>query len=794
MAEELPRTEEQKPSEAKKKAAAATPTGEKKAAAKKKSTAATPKAGEPEGKTTPETTPTPCAEAPAKGAPEDQDVTKALKKHFGFDSFKGEQKAIIETLLTGKDVFVLMPTGGGKSLCYQLPSLMMEGTAIVISPLIALMKNQVDAMRNFSEEDGVAHFINSSLNRTAIEQVKQDILSGRTKLLYVAPESLTKDENVEFLRQVKISFYAVDEAHCISEWGHDFRPEYRRIRPIINEIGKHPLIALTATATPKVQHDIQKNLGMLDATVFKSSFNRPNLYYEVRPKGKDVDREIIKFIKSNEGKSGIVYCLSRRRVEEFASILVANGIKALPYHAGMESQVRSRNQDAFLMEEADVIVATIAFGMGIDKPDVRYVIHYDIPKSLEGYYQETGRAGRDGGEGRCLAFYAYKDLQKLEKFLQGKPIIEQEIGKQLLLETAAYAETAVCRRKVLLHYFGEEYTEDNCGSCDNCLTPRVTIEAKDLLKQALVAIDVLREKYKAEHVIDFLLGKETADIVSYEQNELEPFGSGQEEDDKTWNAVIRQALIAGYLTKEIENYGILKITPLGREFMKKPVSFRVVKDKEFEEDDGDDVPMRGGGSSAVDPALFSIMKDLRKKLSKQMDVPPFVIFQDPSLEAMATTYPITLEELQNIPGVGSGKAKRYGSEFVALIKKYVEENEIERPEDMRVRTVANKSKMKVSIVQSIDRKLALDDLASSKGLDFSELLDEIESIVYSGTRINIDYFIRDAIDEDRVDDIYQYFKESTTDDLSEAIDELGSDYTEDEIRLVRIKFLSEMAN
>lgn len=794
MAEELPRTEEQKPSEAKKKAAAATPTGEKKAATKKKSTAATPKAGEPKEKTTPETTPTPCAEAPAKGAPEDQDVTKALKKHFGFDSFKGEQKAIIETLLTGKDVFVLMPTGGGKSLCYQLPSLMMEGTAIVISPLIALMKNQVDAMRNFSEEDGVAHFINSSLNRTAIEQVKQDILSGRTKLLYVAPESLTKDENVEFLRQVKISFYAVDEAHCISEWGHDFRPEYRRIRPIINEIGKHPLIALTATATPKVQHDIQKNLGMLDATVFKSSFNRPNLYYEVRPKGKDVDREIIKFIKSNEGKSGIVYCLSRRRVEEFASILVANGIKALPYHAGMESQVRSRNQDAFLMEEADVIVATIAFGMGIDKPDVRYVIHYDIPKSLEGYYQETGRAGRDGGEGRCLAFYAYKDLQKLEKFLQGKPIIEQEIGKQLLLETAAYAETAVCRRKVLLHYFGEEYTEDNCGSCDNCLTPRVTIEAKDLLKQALVAIDVLREKYKAEHVIDFLLGKETADIVSYEQNELEPFGSGQEEDDKTWNAVIRQALIAGYLTKEIENYGILKITPLGREFMKKPVSFRVVKDKEFEEDDGDDVPMRGGGSSAVDPALFSIMKDLRKKLSKQMDVPPFVIFQDPSLEAMATTYPITLEELQNIPGVGSGKAKRYGSEFVALIKKYVEENEIERPEDMRVRTVANKSKMKVSIVQSIDRKVALDDLASSKGLDFSELLDEIESIVYSGTRINIDYFIRDAIDEDRVDDIYQYFKESTTDDLSEAIDELGSDYTEDEIRLVRIKFLSEMGN
>ena len=741
-------------------------------------------------------TATPRTKSPAKGdtSKGDMNVTEALKKHFGFDSFKGDQKAIIETLLSGKDVFVLMPTGGGKSLCYQLPSLMMEGTAIVISPLIALMKNQVDAMRNFSEADGVAHFINSSLNRTAIEQVKQDILSGLTKLLYVAPESLTKEENVEFLRQVKISFYAVDEAHCISEWGHDFRPEYRRIRPIINEIGKHPLIALTATATPKVQHDIQKNLGMLDATVFKSSFNRSNLYYEVRPKGKDVDREIIKYIKANEGKSGIVYCLSRKRVEEFTDILCANGIKALPYHAGMDSQARSRNQDAFLMEEADVIVATIAFGMGIDKPDVRYVIHYDIPKSLEGYYQETGRAGRDGGEGRCLAFYAYKDLQKLEKFLQGKPIIEQEIGKQLLLETAAYAESAVCRRKVLLHYFGEEFTEENCGSCDNCLTPRTTVEGKELLVTALEAIDLLRERYKAEHIVDFLMGKETADIVSYQQNEMEQFGSGQEEDDKTWNAVLRQALIAGYLTKEIENYGTLRITPQGREFMEHPTSFRVVKDKEFEEDEGADMPMRGSGASAVDPALFSIMKDLRKKLSKQLDVPPFVIFQDPSLEAMATTYPVTLEELQNIPGVGSGKAKRYGTEFVALIKKYVEENEIERPEDMRVRTVANKSKLKVYIVQSIDRKVALDDIASSKGLEFSELLDEIESIVYSGTRINIDYFIFDAIDEDRVDDIYQYFKESTTDSLQEAIEELGSDYTEDEIRLVRIKFLSEMAN
>lgn len=767
MAEELPKAESNKPSEEK-----------KSGVAPKKTATATPR-----------------AKSPAKGATSgNMDVTKALKRHFGFDSFKGDQKAIIETLLSGKDAFVLMPTGGGKSLCYQLPSLMMEGTAIVISPLIALMKNQVDAMRNFSEADGVAHFINSSLNRTAIEQVKQDILAGLTKLLYVAPESLTKEENVEFLRQVKISFYAVDEAHCISEWGHDFRPEYRRIRPIINEIGKHPLIALTATATPKVQHDIQKNLGMLDATVFKSSFNRPNLYYEVRPKGKDVDREIIKYIKANEGKSGIVYCLSRKRVEEFTDILCANGIKALPYHAGMDSQTRSRNQDAFLMEEADVIVATIAFGMGIDKPDVRYVIHYDIPKSLEGYYQETGRAGRDGGEGRCLAFYAYKDLQKLEKFLQGKPIIEQEIGKQLLLETAAYAESAVCRRKVLLHYFGEEFMEENCGSCDNCLSPRTTIEAKDLLVTAMEAIDLLRERYKAEHIVDFLMGKETADIVSYQQNELEQFGGGQEEDDKIWSAVIRQALIAGFLSKEIENYGTLRITPQGREFMAHPTSFRVVKDKEFEEEDGGDMPLRGGGASAVDPALFSIMKDLRKKLSKQLDVPPFVIFQDPSLEAMATTYPVTLEELQNIPGVGSGKAKRYGTEFVALIKKYVEENEIERPEDMRVRTVANKSKLKVYIVQSIDRKVALDDIASSKGLEFSELLDEIESIVYSGTRINIDYFILDAIDEDRVDDIYQYFKESTTDNLQEAIDELGSDYTEDEIRLVRIKFLSEMAN
>ena len=723
-----------------------------------------------------------------------QDLTKALTFHFGFNKFKGNQKAIIENVLAGKDTFVLMPTGGGKSLCYQLPSLIMEGTAIVISPLIALMKNQVDSMRHFSAEDGVAHFINSSLNKAAIEHVKKDILSGRTKLLYVAPESLTKVENIEFLRQVNISFYAVDEAHCISEWGHDFRPEYRRIRPIINEIGTHPLIALTATATPKVQHDIQKNLGMIDATVFKSSFNRPNLYYEVRQKGNDIDREIIKYIKNNEGKSGIVYCLSRKRVEEFAEILCANGINALAYHAGMESQIRSSNQDAFLMEQAEVIVATIAFGMGIDKPDVRYVIHYDIPKSLEGYYQETGRAGRDGGEGQCIAFYANKDLQKLEKFLQGKPVVEQEIGKQLLLETAAYAETAVCRRKVLLHYFGEKFPDDDCACCDNCLKPKIMEESQELLLAVLEAIDILKERYKAEYIVNLLLGVETAENISYSHNELEVFGSGQDETDKVWNAVIRQALIAGYITKEIENYGLLRITPKGREFMAKPVSFKIVKDNEFDEDDGGDGAVRTGGSSAVDPILFSIMKDLRKKLSKSLNVPPFVIFQDPSLEAMATTYPVTLEELQNIPGVGAGKAKRYGAEFVSIIKKYVDENEIERPEDLRVRTVANKSKLKVWIVQSIDRKVALDDIATAKGLEFDELLDEIEAIVYSGTRINVDYFIDEAMDEDHIQDVYDYFKKSETDALEQAIIELGSEYTEEEIRLIRIKFLSELAN
>ena len=720
-------------------------------------------------------------------------LTEELKKHFGFDTFKGNQKAIIENVLAGNDTFVLMPTGGGKSLCYQLPSLLMEGTAIVISPLIALMKNQVDAMRNFSEEDGVAHFINSSLNKSAVDQVKDDILSGKTKLLYVAPESLTKEEYVDFLRQVKISFYAIDEAHCISEWGHDFRPEYRRIRPTVDEIGKRPLIALTATATPKVQHDIQKNLGMTDATVFKSSFNRENLYYEIRSKNSNVDKEIIKFIKANEGKSGIIYCLSRKNVEEFADILNANGIKALPYHAGMESQVRSANQDAFLMEKTDVIVATIAFGMGIDKPDVRYVIHYDMPKSLEGYYQETGRAGRDGGEGQCIAFYSYKDLQKLEKFMQGKPVAEQEIGKQLLLETAAYAETSVCRRKVLLHYFGENYLEENCGNCDNCLNPKKQVEAKELLGAVLDIISTLKEKFKAEYIVNMLEGNETSEIQAYKHNELDIFGSGQDQDDKTWNAVIRQALIAGYLAKDIENYGLLKITQKGREFMDKPVSFKISEDNEFEKEE-EEIPVRGGASCAVDPALYSMMKDLRKKLSKRLQVPPYVIFQDPSLEAMATTYPITLEELKNIPGVGEGKAKRYGQEFIELIKRHVEENEIERPEDLRVRTVPNKSKLKVSIIQRIDRKVPLDEIAIANGLDFSELLDEIEAIVFSGTRINIDYYLNEEMDEDYINDIYEYFKDSETDDLEEAIEELGGDYTEEDIRLVRIKFLSEMAN
>ena len=721
-------------------------------------------------------------------------LVEQLKKYFGFDTFKGNQEAIIRNLLAGKDTFVLMPTGGGKSLCYQLPSLLMEGTAIVISPLIALMKNQVDAMRNFSEEDGIAHFINSSLTKSAIDVVKSDILTGKTKLLYVAPESLTKDENVDFLRNVKISFYAIDEAHCISEWGHDFRPEYRRIRPIINEIGKAPVIALTATATPKVRLDIQKNLGMTDATEFKSSFNRPNLYYEVRSKTNNVDKEIIRFIKQNEGKSGIIYCLSRKKVEELSEILLANGIKAKAYHAGMDSATRNANQDAFLKEDIDVIVATIAFGMGIDKPDVRFVIHYDMPKSLEGYYQETGRAGRDGGEGLCITFYSNKDLQKLEKFMQGKPISEQEIGKQLLQETAAYAESSLCRRKVLLHYFGEEYTEDNCGNCDNCLNPKKQVEAQDSLCAVIETIIAVKENFRQDYIIDILLGKETSEVLAHRHEELDVFGSGMGEDEKLWSAVIRQALIAGYLSKDVENYGLLKVTSAGHKFLKSPTSFKVVEDTDFDDEDIEDVPIRSGASCAVDPALFSMLKDLRKKMSKKLDVPPYVIFQDPSLEAMATLYPITLEELQNIPGVGAGKAKRYGQEFCDLIKKHCEENDIERPEDLRVRTVANKSKLKVAIIQSIDRKVAFEDIELAQGIEHDELLDEIESIVYSGTKLNIDYYLEDIMDEDHMLDIYDYFKESVTDKINDAMEELGPDYTEEEIRLVRIKFISEMAN
>ena len=723
----------------------------------------------------------------------DVNLQEILKVHFGFDTFKGDQEAIIRNLMGGNDTFVLMPTGGGKSLCYQLPALVMDGTAIVISPLIALMKNQVDAMRNLSEEDGIAHFINSSLNKTSIDLVKADILSGKTKLLYVAPESLTKEENVDFLKKVKISFYAIDEAHCISEWGHDFRPEYRKIRDIVKEIGLAPIIALTATATNKVRDDIKKNLGIQDAKDFKSSFNRPNLYYEVRPKTKNVDKDIIKFIKSNPGKSGIIYCLSRKKVEELAEILQANDISAMAYHAGMEAAARSKTQDAFIMEKIDVIVATIAFGMGIDKPDVRYVIHYDIPKSLEGYYQETGRAGRDGGEGQCIAFYNSKDVQKLEKFLEGKPLAEQDIGRQLLAETTAYCESSVCRRKLLLHYFGENYEEDNCGNCDNCLNPKKQVEAQQLLETVLECILAVKENFKADYIIDMLLGKETSEITDHMHDDLEVFGSGSDEEEKTWNAVIRQALIAGYIRKDVENYGLLKITEDGRDFMKNPKSFMIVEDKEFDDDETEG-PMRGGGSFAVDPELYSMLKDLRKKLSKHLQLPPYVIFQDPSLEAMATTYPVTIDELQNIPGVGAGKAKRYGQEFIDLIKRHVEENEIERPEDLRVRTVANKSKLKVSIIQSIDMKVALDDIAISKGIDFDELLTEIEAIVNSGTKLDIDYFIESVMDDDRAEDIYEYFRESESDSIDDAIDELGDDYSEEEIRLVRIKFISEMGN
>ena len=723
--------------------------------------------------------------------PTDVNLTQQLKKHFGFDKFKGDQEAIIQNVLAGNDTFVLMPTGGGKSLCYQLPSLIMEGTAIVISPLIALMKNQVDVVNGISEEEGVAHYLNSSLNKAAIDQVKADILQGKTKLLYVAPESLNKDDNVEFLKQVKISFYAIDEAHCISEWGHDFRPEYRNIRPTIQRIGVAPVIALTATATDKVRTDIKKNLGILDAKEFNSSFNRPNLYYEVRAKTNDINKQIIRFIKQNSGKSGIVYCLSRKKVEELAADLCANDIKAAAYHAGLETAKRSETQDDFLMERIDSIVATIAFGMGIDKPDVRFVIHYDIPKSLEGYYQETGRAGRDGGEGKCITFYSYKDLQKLEKFMEGKPVAEQDIGRQLLQETAAYAESSVCRRKMLLHYFGEEYNKDNCGNCDNCLHPKTKREGKDLLLIVLQAIVAVKENFRAEYIIDFVKGRPTEDIVSHKHDQLEEFGSGEDEDEKMWNPVIRQAMIAGYIKKDVENYGLLKLTAAGKRFMKNPVSFMVVEDTEFKDDYDEE---GGDGAGALDLELYAMLKDLRKKMANKLKVPPYVIFQDPSLEQMATMYPISLQELQNIQGVGAGKAKRYGTEFCELIKKHCEENDIERPEELRVKTVAKKSILKVKIIQSIDRKIDLEEVARAQGLDFDDLLTEIENIVYSGTKLNIDYFIDDVMDEDHVDDIYDYFCESETDDLNVAMEELGEEYSEEDIRMVRIKFISEMAN
>lgn len=722
-------------------------------------------------------------------------LTTALKKYFGFDTFKGNQEEIIQNILDGKDTFVLMPTGGGKSLCYQLPALLMEGTAIVISPLIALMKNQVDAMRRFADDDSIAHFLNSSLTRMAIEDVKSDIKSGRTKILCVAPESLNKEENMTFLRSVKISFYAIDEAHCISEWGHDFRPEYRRVRPIINAIGNAPVIALTATATPKVQHDIQKTLGMTDATLFKSSFNRPNLYYEIRPKTENVEKEIIKYIKSQPGKSGIIYCLSRQKVEDLANILIINGISALPYHAGMDSALRSENQDKFLMEKTKVIVATIAFGMGIDKPDVRYVIHYDIPKSLEGYYQETGRAGRDGGEGNCIAFYSKKDLEKLEKFSQGKPISEQEIGRQLLLETAAYAESSMCRRKILFNYFGETYEPDNCGNCDNCLNPKKQVETKDLLCAVLETIVATKEKFKADVIADVLSGKESADVKAYKLNELDSFDSISEEEKQLLPAVIRQALISKYIDKEIENYGILKITAAGKKFISNPTSFKVSKDNDFTEET-ESVPQHTGGTCAVDPVLFSMLKELRKKIAKDLKLPPFVIFQDPSLEAMATTYPVNLNELQNIPGVGEGKANRYGQEFVDLIRRHVNENDIERPEDLRVRMMPNKSLRKLAIIQAIDNKKELDEWAQFEGMDFGDVLDDMEAIVYSGTKLNIDYFLDKIMDEDQIDEIFDYFKnEAQTDNIQDALRYLGeNDYSEEEVRLVRIKFISEMGN
>ena len=720
-------------------------------------------------------------------------LKEGLKKYFGFDQFKGNQQEIIESILAGQDTFVLMPTGGGKSLCYQLPALLQPGTAVIISPLIALMKNQVDAVRGFCAEDTVAHVLNSTLSRSQLEEVKQDVRQGRTKLLYVAPESLHKAENIKLLQEIPISFYAVDEAHCISEWGHDFRPEYRRIRSIVMEIAERPIMALTATATPKVQHDIMKNLGMESAIVFQSSFNRPNLLYRIQPKTEETERDIVRFILSNPRKSGIVYCMRRTQVMNLTEVLQANGIKALPYHAGLDAKERAENQDAFIEERIEVIVATIAFGMGIDKPDIRYVIHFDMPKSLEGYYQETGRAGRDGGEGVCIAYYDPKEMERIERLSKGKSVADQEIARVLLRETADYAETNICRRSFLLSYFGERYEADNCGSCDNCLLPKTKVEAKELLVNLLEAVSSLKEKFDADYVIAILRGETNSDIESFHHEDLECFGSGQDHEESTWTTVIRQALIAGYLKKDVENYGLLKLTPAGKKYLKKPTSFKIVDTDE----EGEDLPASGSSGTSgesTDPVLFSIMKDLRKKMAQQNNVPPYVIFLDASLEAMATLYPITMDELQNIPGVGAGKAARYGQKFLEVIRRHVEENEIERPADIRVRTRPDKSKLKINIIQQIDRKVALDDIAIALGLDFELLISEVEAIVYSGTRININYFIEEVIDEDRIEDIYEYFKESTTDDINEALSELGSDYSEDEVRLIRIKFLSELAN
>jgi len=725
-----------------------------------------------------------------------------LQKFFGFNSFKGQQEAIINSVLNGKDTFVIMPTGGGKSLCYQLPALISEGTAIIVSPLIALMKNQVDAIRSFGtkEQEGIAHFLNSSLSKAEIANVKKDITEGKTKLLYVAPESLTKEDNIAFFSEIKISFFAIDEAHCISEWGHDFRPEYRRLRPIIEKIGSVPIIALTATATPKVQQDIQKNLGMAKADLYKSSFNRANLYYEVRPK-QNVIREVIKYVKTQEGKSGIIYCLSRKKVEELAETLQVNGVKALPYHAGLDAVTRARTQDQFLMEEIDVIVATIAFGMGIDKPDVRFVIHHDIPKSLEGYYQETGRAGRDGGEGNCVTFYSYDDIQKLEKFMKGKPVAEQEIGKQLLLETVSYAESSACRRKQLLHYFGETYKQDSCNNCDNCLHPKTKVEGMDDIAMAIDTVIEIKEKFKARHVVNILMGTITSAVKSYKHNELEYFGKGMENDktEKYWNAVVRQAVISGFLTKDIENYGLLKVSKEGKAFIEKPYSILVAKDHDYENlnSDEDDV-ITGGGQkvgTGADAVLFAMLKDLCRQTAVKHKLPPYVVFQEVSLEEMAIQYPISMDEIIHITGVGVGKAQKFGKPFVELIKKYVEENEIERPMDMVVKSVVNKSGQKVYIIQNIDRKLSLDDLAVAKGLTLKDIITEIESIVSSGTKVNIAYYIDEVIDDEKQSEVYDYFKEAETDSVEDAIKELGEDvYTEEEIRLMRIKFISEFGN